>query len=237
MSLALQLSPEAENSGADTELINVSEGAEAGGPGVDNSSTLADLVSMFPSLDHDVAVVVLDVHNGGLEAAVEYLMNSSQDGATQPMASGYARLDPAQDMVGKFSADIGGLPEVLPRCLYEEITQEGEEDSDEEAELTGRPERSNPLPQQGAHSWLEQSDDPLPTYAEACRDRSTQVESPPESEGSIEDDHSTLSPVQGASEKQEAGASAGGSSKSKYAGCRFQNGKATPCCPEVPPLV
>lgn len=202
--------PEAENSAAVTELLP-SPGAE------DDSSTLADLVSMFPSLDHDVAVVVLEAHNGCLEAAVEYLMNTNNsDGATQQtIAGGYQRLsylDPAHDMVGHFSADIGGLPEVLPRCLYDELPEEGareEEEGGEEAQLSGSSGSSDPLPQEGTLSWLEMND-PLPTYAEACRDRSAQVHSPPESEEYVEDDHSILNPVEG------AGASAGSSSKSKW---------------------
>lgn len=213
MSLAVQRSPEAENNVAETQLVS---GAESG---VDDSSMLADLMSMFPNLDHDVAVVVLEEHNGSLEAAVEYLLNSNKsNGSTQPTIAaggGYERLgylDPACDMVGQFSADIGGLPEVLPRCLYDEVAQENEEEEGdhEDAEGSEQPRRRDALPQQGTLNWLEESD-PLPTYAEACRDRSAQVGSPPQSEGSAENDRSTLNPVEGASEKQ----ASANSSKSK----------------------
>ena len=169
MSLALQLSPETDNSSTEAE-----NAADTDGVG-NSSSALADLVSMFPSLDHEVAVMVLEAHNGSIESAVEYLMNTSGGGPTQPSITGYARLDPAQDMVGKFSSDIGGLPEVLPRCLYEDFTRGGKEEEEEEegsasgiGQLLGSPlEGSNSLSPRHAKEPLAESD-PLPSYSEAC---------------------------------------------------------------------
>lgn len=196
MSLALQLTPE-----TDTETENVSDAEDA----VDSS---ADLVAMFPSLDHEVAVMVLEAHSGHIEAAVEYLMSTNGEGGpTQPSVTGYSRLDPAYDMVGQFSADIGGLPEVLPRCLYDDFTPgrreeeeeeeegEGEDGSSGGAQASGNPVEigSEYLPEEGTLSWLAEND-PLPTYSEACRGPSvyTPVDSSlPGSEASG-DDHSSL---------------------------------------------
>lgn len=215
MSLALQLSPGTESSGMEAgagELVSE-----------DNSSTLADLVSMFPSLDHDVVLMVLEAHNGSIEAAVEYLMNTNGGGgATQPLVTaggGYGTLgylDPARDMVGQFSADIGGLPEVLPRCLLDDYgVQEGEGESDQESQQ-GRSD-GHLLPQQGTVGWLEQDaeNDPLPTYSEACREQAPLDRSRPESV-SAEEDQFGLNLVVVASGKQGSEASASSSSnKSK----------------------
>lgn len=162
MSLALQTSPETDNSAGDVSFTE------------DSSSALADLVSMFPSLDHEVAVMVLEAHNGSIESAVEYLMNTTGEGGpTQPSIARYARLDPAQDMVGKFSSDIGGLPEVLPRCLYDDFTSGSRDEGEEEegngiGQLLGNPLEGNKSlsPRHGEESVAKS--DSLPPDSEAC---------------------------------------------------------------------
>lgn len=143
----------------------------------EDSSMLADLVAMFPSLDHEVIVSVLQAHDGCIQAAVEYLMSSSSqsaEGDGQPTDTGYSALgmgyfEPACDMVGQFSDDIGGLPELLPRCLYED--EPPDEDERGEVEVRGHggvaEERSNSDPPSG---YPDVEDDPLPSYEEACRE-------------------------------------------------------------------
>ncbi len=135
----------------------------------EDSSMLADLLAMFPSLDHDVIVSVLQAHDGRLQAAVEYLMSSSGADHTQGMGGGAAAgdmgLGPARDMVGQFSDDIGGLPEMLPTFLFDRDERTQSEDDPPFVEDL-QEERVSPLPpQDGAQGFI---DEPLPTYEEAC---------------------------------------------------------------------
>lgn len=136
----------------------------------EESSMLANLLAMFPSLEHEVIVTVLRAHDGRVQAAVEYLMNSTTD-PTQEMggAVGLAlpiHSDPARDMVGQFSDDIGGLPEMLPTFLFDR--EEDETNSEEgSARFLEEPEPNSPSPpQDGGQGFIV--DEPLPTYEEAC---------------------------------------------------------------------
>ena len=137
----------------------------------EESSMLANLVSMFPSLDHEVVVSVLQAHNGCIQAAVEYLMSNNADHQDVQEVGGASdsALDPARDMVGQFSDDIGGLPEVLPSFLFDH-TEDDEgtstEDNIQFAGSRGHSPGDSPLPpQDGSQGFI---DEPLPTYEEAC---------------------------------------------------------------------
>ena len=135
----------------------------------EDTSMLADLVAMFPSLDHEVIVSVLQAHDGRIQAAVEYLMSSSSEdnGQLANTALGTGYFEPAHDMVGQFSDDIGGLPELLPRCLYEDESPDEEEEG-EGGHGSVAEECSNSDSPPG---YLDVEDDPLPTYEEACREQ------------------------------------------------------------------
>lgn len=182
---ALTLTSEGTTSGAE---INQASGPVPYSPSEDGySSMLADLVAMFPSLDYEVIVTVLQAHDGRIQATVEYLMTANtENGEVTPVHTEdlvLGCLNPARDMVGQFSDDIGGLPEVLPRFLCEgEVededlsAEEGEVESGGEDSSTGDAHSHSPMPPQGSHGFVDT--DPLPTYDEACREMSPQ--SPPD---------------------------------------------------------
>lgn len=162
----------------------------------EDSSILADLTSMFPSLDHDVIVTVLQAHDGRIQAAVEYLVTAGEQamsGANLPLLhtdhTALGLYDPARDMVGYFSEDIGGLPEVLPAILCEgDTSPPSPNQSSEGGGSEGRESDGSPiLLQQG-----DDDNDPLPTYEEACQEPSQR---PLISEG---DSHSEEPEIQGA---------------------------------------
>ncbi len=129
-----------------------------------DSQCLAELSTMFPNIDYHVLVSVLQAHNGRMDTTVEYFMvTSNTNYVTEDFSS--TRIDftenPSQDMVGQFSEDIGGLPEMLPSFIYD--TQDTLYTSDEDSSFT----RSrSPSPD----SDMNSEDDPLPTYEEACTD-------------------------------------------------------------------
>jgi len=75
------------------------------------SSVLLDLNAMFPSLDHEVIVTVLQAHEGRVEAVVDYLMNV--------VGGGGEEVDEEEELQGPFSDDIGGPPEIVPSFLQE----------------------------------------------------------------------------------------------------------------------
>lgn len=127
----------------------------------EESSNIADLSAMFPTLDHDIILTVLQSHHGRLDAAVDYLMAASSvggDGHT-PSQSGIETMYPAHDMEGRYSEDIGGLPEVVPTFEYDNEDDETETDEESTSSLDSSPEPDNNV--------LDE-DDPLPTYEEAC---------------------------------------------------------------------
>ena len=175
----------------------------------EDSSILADLTAMFPTLDHEVIVTVLHAHNGRIQAAVEYLMATSQDNdelRLMPLKGAQTShsRDPAYDMRGQFSEDIGGLPELLPRFMYED--NEDSTNNEDSGRIVSEIEEPAINEEESSHSFqpltqetsvlLDSDDDPLPTYEEACVGR----EPPPPSASnyearasSIEDRDSTLS--------------------------------------------
>ena len=80
------------------------------------SSVLLDLNAMFPSLDHEVIVTVLQAHEGRVEAVVDYLMNV--------VGGGGEEVDEEEELQGPFSDDIGGPPEIVPSFLQEPATDD-----------------------------------------------------------------------------------------------------------------
>lgn len=127
----------------------------------EESAVLADLVAMFPALDHDVILTVLQSHHGSLEAAVDYLMTaSSLSESDQNQLNSTGTMYPVYDMEGQYSEDIGGLPEVVPTFELDEGVEE--EDSETDEESTSRD--SSPTPD----TRVSLEDDPLPTYEKAC---------------------------------------------------------------------
>lgn len=130
----------------------------------EDSSILADLAAMFPSLDHDVLVSVLQAHGGRVQTTVEYLLTNNCGGPRPPVSS--VSVDPAQDMLGLFSVEeIGGLPEILPRFACEEGREDtGDDGSNNESQSVGE------VQEMGTQSQEDviPDNDPLPTYAEAC---------------------------------------------------------------------
>lgn len=175
----------------------------------ETSSTIAELASMFPSLDYDVVVNVLEAHSGRIQAAVDYLMSANGGGVQEDRFSGgvggyYSLLDPPpaaeEDAVaGQFSKDIGGLPIVLPTPLYDEEDSNGgrgtsrqsrssEGSAGEGTRASTRdvavrcesPPSSQQLTQASdSDPLLVDDNDPLPTYQEACR----QQQQPPSLSG------------------------------------------------------
>ena len=129
----------------------------------DDSSVLLDLSAMFPSLDHEVIVTVLQAHEGRMEAVVDYLMN---------VVGGGGEGEEAEELQGPFSDDIGGPPEIVPSFLQEPPAEDigGPPEivpsflQEPAAEDIGGPPEIVP-------SFLpaaEDDDDPLPTYEQAC---------------------------------------------------------------------
>ena len=169
MSLTL-LSPDALDSNrASAEPLPYGPMEDEGPSG---SSVLSDLTSMFPGLDHEVIVTVLQAHDGRIQSAVEYLMTSGEQvmsGASLPLLHsdfGSFGYSPAQDMVGQFSEDIGGLPEVLPAILCQEDSDPAPLPSPSSGNNVSEGEESAgddlvPLREDG------DDNDPLPTYEEA----------------------------------------------------------------------
>ena len=128
----------------------------------EESSILADLSAMFPTLDRDIILTVLQTHHGQLEAAVDYLMTASSVGVpdhTSSQSNQWNHIEPMHDMDGQYSEDIGGLPEVIPSFDHND---EGEEDSETDEESSSRD--SSPT----LDPSVPPEDDPLPTYEEAC---------------------------------------------------------------------
>jgi hypothetical protein len=134
------------------------------------------------------------------------------NGSASPVPR-YARLDPAPGLAGQLSADVGGLPKVLPGNLYDNNDFIQEEGS------SGLP--GSPIDLSGEGTCLAESDC-LPTYNEACNILSTYTPmdySPPGSERSVTDDHSGLNAAEAsASGKQGSGSSVehNSNNKSKY---------------------
>ena len=79
----------------------------------DESSVLLDLSAMFPSLDHEVVVTVLQAHEGRVEAVVDYLMRIVAGG-------GEEEEEVEEELQGPFTDDIGGPPEIIPSFLQED---------------------------------------------------------------------------------------------------------------------
>ena len=79
----------------------------------DESSVLLDLSTMFPSLDHEVIVTVLQAHEGRVEAVVDYLMRIVAGG-------GEEEEEVVEELQGPFNDDIGGPPEIVPSFLQED---------------------------------------------------------------------------------------------------------------------
>lgn len=77
----------------------------------DESSVLLDLSAMFPSLDHEVVVTVLQAHEGRVEAVVDYLMR---------IVAGGGEEEEEEELQGPFNDDIGGPPEIVPSFLQED---------------------------------------------------------------------------------------------------------------------
>ena len=137
----------------------------------EDSSIVADLIAMFPTLDHEVIVTVLQAHEGRLQATVDYLMSTNSgeepgrgENSNHSARNGY--LDPAHDLIGQFSEDIGGLPELLPRylCDREDEWEDKDRNSIDDKDDV---EQDYSTPGQ-AHRSFDPEDDPLPTYMEAC---------------------------------------------------------------------
>lgn len=118
------------------------------------SSVLLDLNAMFPSLDHEVIVTVLQAHEGRVEAVVDYLMNV--------VGGGGEEVDEEEELQGPFSDDIGGPPEIVPSFLQEPAA--------EDDDIGGPPEIVPSFLQEPAADdrSLTESPDPLPTYEQAC---------------------------------------------------------------------
>ena len=133
-----------------------------------DSQTLAELSTMFPNVDCTVLVSVLQAHNGRLDTTVEYFMENSHStdhvdhtvDIHDDTNAGQLLEDPSRDMIGHFSEDIGGLPEMLPNFIYN--TEGAQSSSDEDSDFLQR----SPTPD----SDVDSEDDPLPTYEEACTD-------------------------------------------------------------------
>ena len=135
------------------------------------SQTLAELSTIFPTIDYNVLVSVLQAHGGRLDTTVEYLMgmpdrlDSANETGVFPEQHAVLGddhvVDSLRDMVGQFSEDIGGLPELLPSFIYD--TQQGDSSEDEDSSVALTP---SPSPD----SNVDSADDPLPTYEEACTD-------------------------------------------------------------------
>lgn len=210
-SLALQVSPSEQalvdcSSGSSRLETSPTTGESASGG---DSSMLADLTAMFPSLEHEVIVTVLAAHEGRIQAAVEYLMTTDDQArseASLPLLSmdHTASYDPARDMVGQFSVDIGGLPEMLPAILCEgdlslasSARTEREDEQGNERELEG----GGP----GELSVQPDSDgeDHLPTYEEACRESSGNPLIPEGDSDLAESGVEAVSPVEATSAEQE----------------------------------
>lgn len=175
MSLALQVnSPELESNQAARGAVPCRPDGEEEDP-----SVLSDLTAMFPSMDQDVIVSVLQAHDGRIQGAVEYLMSAGEQElsrATLPLLlADLSVVDPARDMMGQFSEAIGGLPEVLPRFLYEEEGEEGESDDEENGlEREEERDRRRSFPTAPPQGGDDSDDDPLPTYDEACEESASQ---------------------------------------------------------------
>ncbi len=126
---------------------------------ITDSQCLAELSTMFPNIECNVLVSVLQANNGKMDATVEYfIMNSNRTEYT------HTDEDHSQeDMVmGHFSEDIGGLPEMLPGFIFD--VQDAQSGSDEDSSVT---QSRSPSPDSNINS----DDDPLPTYEEACTDQ------------------------------------------------------------------
>lgn len=96
--------------------VAVSEGASCLPQCVEDdeeSSVLLDLSAMFPSLDHEVIVTVLQAHEGRVEAVVDYLMRIVAGG-------GEEEEEVEEELQGPFNDDIGGPPEIVPSFLQED---------------------------------------------------------------------------------------------------------------------
>lgn len=160
------------------------------------SSVLLDLNAMFPSLDHEVIVTVLQAHEGRVEAVVDYLMNV--------VGGGGEEVDEEEELQGPFSDDIGGPPEIVPSFLQEPAAEDNDiggppdilpsflrepvaGDNDiggqpeilpsflqepvaEDDDIGGPPEIVPSFLQETAADdrSLTESPDPLPTYEQAC---------------------------------------------------------------------
>ena len=135
-----------------------------------DSQSLAELSTMFPDVEYTVLVSVLQAHNGRLDTAVEYFMENSHSTHVHHIDhpvdihddanAGHLLDDPSRDMIGQFSGDIGGLPEMLPNFIYN--AEDTQSSSDEDSEFL----QHSPTPD----SDIDSEDDPLPTYEEACTD-------------------------------------------------------------------
>ncbi len=152
----------------------------------EESSVLADLLAMFPTLDQEVILTVLQAYDGRIQEAVEHLISSNyhQDEPVRllpiPQSRGDCSLDLVRDMEGQFSEDIGGLPEVLPRFIYDDDTLEGGDEgnnSDNDGNQSGEELRNvagnysyeHVSPQRQNFRFDDpDEEDPLPTYEEAC---------------------------------------------------------------------
>lgn len=139
------------------------------------SSVLLDLNAMFPSLDHEVIVTVLQAHEGRVEAVVDYLMNV--------VGGGGEEVDEEEELQGPFSDDIGGPPEIVPSFLQEPAAEDDDiggqpeimpsflqEPVAEGDDIGGPPEIVPSFLQEPAADdrSLTESPDPLPTYEQAC---------------------------------------------------------------------
>lgn len=129
-------SPEKDTTEALTGCSKVSGYAQ--GPSIDShqiSTALADLMTMFPDLDGDVLNSILQAQGGCAAAVVEYLMSGSSLDEVGRIIGGERQAEPAVDMVGEFSDEIGGLPEVLPSLCEKEDMEKKESDHDEQEEV------------------------------------------------------------------------------------------------------
>ncbi len=124
-----------------------------------DSLSLAELSTIFPNIEYNVLVSVLQANNGQMNTTVEYLIvNPNTAEQTSDECTDYE----LQEMIGQFSEDIGGLPEMLPSFLFD--VQDTLCASDEDSSVTHS---QSPSPDSDVNS----EDDPLPTYEEACTDQ------------------------------------------------------------------
>ena len=133
----------------------------------EQSQALAELSTIFPTIDYNVLVSVLQAHSGRMDTTVEYLMDipiqdsAKETGAILPEEHAGLGQHVVQDMVGQFSEDIGGLPELLPSFLYDNQQEDSSEDETSSVAMSPSP---------SPDSNVDSADDPLPTYEEACTD-------------------------------------------------------------------